>query len=212
MMANTIPYFITQDYPTDRRELIILDDAGELKNETGDGWQIMSISRRFRSLPEKFNALAGVAQGDILIVWKTPPADSTPASRSGGHWSQVGTAISSPAFPVFWRSALSSTKSDINEHCDKRRELAAQAESVVEFRMPHGVWTVALLPGSAWNVRGVFVAYQSSTKSRMSLFVQPTAPGRRQYRQGLQPCVCGGVVPQVPSVRICRSRQSALVA
>ena len=32
-------------------------------------------------------------------------------------------------------------------------------ESVVEFRMPHGVWTVALLPGSAWNVHGVFVAY-----------------------------------------------------
>jgi len=42
-------------------------------------------------------------------------------------------------------------------------------ESVVEFRMPHGVWTVALLPGSAWNVHGVFVAYQSSTKGRMSV-------------------------------------------
>ena len=70
MMANTIPCFITQDYPADRRELIILDDAGELKNETSDGWQIISISRRFRSLPEKFNALAGLAQGDILVVWE----------------------------------------------------------------------------------------------------------------------------------------------
>ena len=85
----------------------------------------------------------------------------------GDEW--VGPAFLSPAFPVFWRSALSSTKSDINEHCDKRRELAAQAQSVVEFRMPHGVWTVALLPGSAWNVHGVFVAYQSSTKGRMSV-------------------------------------------
>ena len=37
MMANTIPCFITQDYPADRRELIILDDACELQNETGDG-------------------------------------------------------------------------------------------------------------------------------------------------------------------------------
>jgi hypothetical protein len=37
-------------------------------------------------LPEKFNALAGLAHGDILIVWKKPQADSTPASRSGGHW------------------------------------------------------------------------------------------------------------------------------
>ena len=61
MMANTIPCFITQDYPADRRELIILDDAGELKNEISDGWQIISIPRRFRSLPEKFNALAGLA-------------------------------------------------------------------------------------------------------------------------------------------------------
>ncbi|MFN6314612.1 MAG: glycosyltransferase, partial [Planctomyces sp.] len=70
MMANTISCFITQDYPADRRELIILDDAGELNNETGDGWQIISISRRFRSLPEKVNALAGLAQGDILVVWE----------------------------------------------------------------------------------------------------------------------------------------------
>ena len=70
MMANTIPCFITQDYPADRRELIILDDAGELKNEASDGWQIISISRRFRSLPEKFNALAGLAQGGILVVWE----------------------------------------------------------------------------------------------------------------------------------------------
>ena len=38
MMANTILCFITQDYPADRRELIILDDAGELKNEISDGW------------------------------------------------------------------------------------------------------------------------------------------------------------------------------
>ena len=40
-----------------------------------------------------------------------------------------------------------STKSDINEHCDKLRELAAQADSVVEFGMRHGVSTVALLAG-----------------------------------------------------------------
>jgi hypothetical protein len=45
MMASTIPGFITQDYPADRRQLIILDEAGELKNETGQGWQIISIFR-----------------------------------------------------------------------------------------------------------------------------------------------------------------------
>ncbi|MFM7862652.1 MAG: hypothetical protein ACKPHU_00440, partial [Planctomycetaceae bacterium] len=40
-----------------------------------------------------------------------------------------------------------STRSDINEHCDKLRELASEACSVVEFGMRHGVSTVALLAG-----------------------------------------------------------------
>ena len=48
----------------------MLDDAGELPNQTGEGWQIISIPRRFRSLPEKFNALAGLARGEILVVWE----------------------------------------------------------------------------------------------------------------------------------------------
>ena len=49
---------------------IILDDAGELQNDACGGWQIISIPRRFRSLPEKFNAIAGLAKGDILVVWE----------------------------------------------------------------------------------------------------------------------------------------------
>ena len=56
LLKNSIACFEAQDYPADRRELIILDDAGELQNQTGAGWQIISIQRRFRSLPEKFNA------------------------------------------------------------------------------------------------------------------------------------------------------------
>ena len=40
-----------------------------------------------------------------------------------------------------------STPSDINEHCDKLRELASQSDVVVEFGMRHGVSTVALLAG-----------------------------------------------------------------
>ncbi len=43
--------------------------VGELKHETAEGWQIISIARRFRLMPQKFNALAGLAQGDILVVW-----------------------------------------------------------------------------------------------------------------------------------------------
>ncbi len=70
LLENSIACFLAQDYPADRRELIVLDDAGELQNQIGEGWHIISISRRFRSLPEKFNALAGLAQGEILVVWE----------------------------------------------------------------------------------------------------------------------------------------------
>jgi hypothetical protein len=70
LLENSIACFMAQDYPAERRELIVLDDAGELENQTGDGWQIISIPRRFRSLPEKFNALAGLAHGEILVVWE----------------------------------------------------------------------------------------------------------------------------------------------
>jgi len=39
------------------------------------------------------------------------------------------------------------TPSDINEHCNKLRELATGAEIVIEFGMRHGVSTVAILAG-----------------------------------------------------------------
>ena len=41
-----------------------------MQNDSCSGWQIISIPRRFRSLPEKFNAIAGLAKGDILVVWE----------------------------------------------------------------------------------------------------------------------------------------------
>ena len=49
---------------------MILDDAGQIAPQTGDGWEVISVTRRFRSLPEKFNALAGLARGDLLLVWE----------------------------------------------------------------------------------------------------------------------------------------------
>ena len=54
-----------QDYPSDERELIILDDAGQYENQEGDGWRLVSISRRFRSLGEKRNTCAALASPDV---------------------------------------------------------------------------------------------------------------------------------------------------
>lgn len=100
LLENSIACFLAQDYPADRRELIVLDDAGELPNQTGEGWQIISIRRRFRSLPEKFNALAGLARGEILIVWEDddiylPHHISSHVAAMNGHlWSKPSKVLS----------------------------------------------------------------------------------------------------------------------
>ncbi len=100
LLENSITCFLSQDYPADRRELIVLDDAGELENQTGDGWQIISIQRRFRSLPEKFNALAGLARGEILVVWEDddiylPHHVSSHVTAMAGHlWSKPSKVLS----------------------------------------------------------------------------------------------------------------------
>ena len=53
-----------------RPELIILDDGGDFSSHAGDGWRLVSARERFPSLPDKFNALAELARGDILVVWE----------------------------------------------------------------------------------------------------------------------------------------------
>jgi hypothetical protein len=100
LLENSIACFLAQDYPAERRELIVLDDAGELQNQTGEGWQIISIARRFRSLPEKFNALAGLARGEILVVWEDDDIylphhiSSHVAAMSGHLWSKPSKVLS----------------------------------------------------------------------------------------------------------------------
>jgi len=68
-LANLIACFLGQDYPPELLNLIILDDAGQYGPECrGDRWEVVSINRRFHSLPAKFNALAGMTGADIIIV------------------------------------------------------------------------------------------------------------------------------------------------
>ncbi len=70
LLANSLACFLAQDYPANRRELIILDDGGDFSRHTGDGWRLVAAPGRFPSLPDKFNTLAKLAGGDILVVWE----------------------------------------------------------------------------------------------------------------------------------------------
>lgn len=71
LLGESIECFLRQDYPAERRELIVLDDAGQYEEQEGDGWRIVSIARRFRTLGEKRNASAALASPDVeaYAVW-----------------------------------------------------------------------------------------------------------------------------------------------
>lgn len=63
-LGQLIESFLRQNYPEDQRELIILDDAGQYRNQEGRGWRLVSFKRRFNSLGEKRNACAALASPD----------------------------------------------------------------------------------------------------------------------------------------------------
>lgn len=64
LLGHLVESFLRQDYPRHLRELVILDDAGQYDNQAGDGWRLISVPARFRSLGEKRNACAALASPD----------------------------------------------------------------------------------------------------------------------------------------------------
>lgn len=70
-LEEAIECFLRQDYPKSCCELLILDDAGQYNDQGGENWQLWSLPRRFLTLAEKTNALAGLASTDtnVYAIW-----------------------------------------------------------------------------------------------------------------------------------------------
>jgi glycosyltransferase involved in cell wall biosynthesis len=70
-LATAVESFLRQDYPAGLRELVVLDDAGQYASREGDGWRLVSVPARFRTLGEKRNASAALASPDVdaFCVW-----------------------------------------------------------------------------------------------------------------------------------------------
>jgi hypothetical protein len=73
LAANALACFTAQDYPAHLCKLLIFDDLGALPPAYGPNWRVMSINRRARSLPEKYNTML-LAEGwlynwDAVAVW-----------------------------------------------------------------------------------------------------------------------------------------------
>ena len=71
-LRNVVALWELQDYPADRRELIVLDDAHQYDPCEGPSWVVVSQAPRFESLPAKYMALAAAAkpETEILVVWE----------------------------------------------------------------------------------------------------------------------------------------------
>lgn len=67
-VRQLITQFLAQDYPRDKLQLLIIDDAGQYDNQSGPGWQLISFNRRFTSLPEKYNAMLGMVRTDGIVI------------------------------------------------------------------------------------------------------------------------------------------------
>ena len=100
-LGQLVESFLRQAYPAELRELVILDDAGQYESQSGDGWRLVSIPSRFRSLGEKRNACAALASPDVdgLLVaddddiylphWFRATADAL----SQADWSRPGLVL-----------------------------------------------------------------------------------------------------------------------
>ena len=63
--------FLEQDYPRELCEMVILDDAGQYRDQAGDGWRLVSTATRFPTLGDKRNAAIRLASDDVdaFCVW-----------------------------------------------------------------------------------------------------------------------------------------------
>ena len=70
-LGHLVRCFLEQDYPAEKRELVILDDAGQHDNQRGEGWQLISTAKRFPTLGQKRNAAAEMISDDAeaIAVW-----------------------------------------------------------------------------------------------------------------------------------------------
>lgn len=74
LLPHALESFLRQDYPADRCELIILDDAGQYETQSQQApkpWTLISFDRRFRTMGEKRNATAALASRDVdaFALW-----------------------------------------------------------------------------------------------------------------------------------------------
>lgn len=71
LLANSLAYWLAQDYDPAKRQLVILDDGQTFDTCYGPSWQLFSSSARFPSITDKFNTLLELmGKTDAVLVWE----------------------------------------------------------------------------------------------------------------------------------------------
>ena len=69
LLSEVVECFVRQDWPADRREMVILTDTpGQTLTCSAPGVRVVNLPARIRSLGEKRNELCRLAAGDIFLV------------------------------------------------------------------------------------------------------------------------------------------------
>jgi hypothetical protein len=101
LVANALACFLAQDYPVEKRQLLILDDAGQIAPQSGADWQVWSTAEKFHSLPAKYKFLVDRANewgaeaycvwddDDIYLPWHLSAHTRALTSTGWSHPSQV---------------------------------------------------------------------------------------------------------------------------
>lgn len=71
LVENAIACFLSQDYPAHCRRHLILDDAGQIEEQSADGWFVWSTAKRFDTLTAKYSKLEALDGGwaDAFAIW-----------------------------------------------------------------------------------------------------------------------------------------------
>lgn len=71
LLGEAVESFLRQDYPADRRELIVLNDApGQTLRCDAPGVRVINLPSRVSSLGLKYNMAISMAKGSLILPWE----------------------------------------------------------------------------------------------------------------------------------------------